>query len=106
MIISNTVSARETLCHLLPFRDAFVALFFVTIGACGIAAFDCGQRSPGTLAREVGDKGLDVQCDRSLWSYPQPTSAVSGSRHASTACLSLCGGTGFPMQSAAPKLNA
>jgi CPA2 family monovalent cation:H+ antiporter-2 len=33
MVISNTGSARETLNHLLPFRDAFVALFFVTIGA-------------------------------------------------------------------------
>lgn len=33
MVISNTASARETLGHLLPFRDAFVALFFVTIGA-------------------------------------------------------------------------
>jgi len=33
MIISNTATARETLDHLRPFRDAFVALFFVTIGA-------------------------------------------------------------------------
>lgn len=33
MIVSHTDSARETLAHLRPFRDAFVALFFVTIGA-------------------------------------------------------------------------
>lgn len=33
MIISGTASARETMDHLRPFRDAFVALFFVTIGA-------------------------------------------------------------------------
>ena len=33
MIISSTASARETLGYLRPFHDAFVALFFVTIGA-------------------------------------------------------------------------
>jgi monovalent cation:H+ antiporter-2, CPA2 family len=33
MVVSGTGSAKETLGHLLPFRDAFVALFFVTIGA-------------------------------------------------------------------------
>ena len=33
MVVSGTESAKETLGHLLPFRDAFVALFFVTIGA-------------------------------------------------------------------------
>lgn len=33
MIVSHTEGAKETLGHLRPFRDAFVALFFVTIGA-------------------------------------------------------------------------
>jgi CPA2 family monovalent cation:H+ antiporter-2 len=33
MIVSNSEFAHETLAHLLPLRDTFVALFFVTIGA-------------------------------------------------------------------------
>ena len=33
MIVSSSEYAHETLAHLLPLRDAFVALFFVTIGA-------------------------------------------------------------------------
>ncbi len=33
MVISDSGSAQETLAHLRPFRDAFAALFFVTIGA-------------------------------------------------------------------------
>ena len=33
MIVSSSEYAHETLAHLLPLRDTFVALFFVTIGA-------------------------------------------------------------------------
>jgi len=33
LIVSGSKHAHQTLAHLLPFRDAFVALFFVTIGA-------------------------------------------------------------------------
>src|SRR5919197_797536 len=33
MVISGSEYAHETLAQLLPMRDAFVALFFVTIGA-------------------------------------------------------------------------
>lgn len=33
MLVSGTENARQTLAHLLPFRNAFAALFFVTIGA-------------------------------------------------------------------------
>lgn len=33
MIVSRSEYAHETLAHLLPLRDTFVALFFVTIGA-------------------------------------------------------------------------
>ncbi len=33
MVVSGTDSAHDTLAHLLPFRNAFAALFFVTIGA-------------------------------------------------------------------------
>lgn len=33
LIVSNSEYAHETLAHLLPLRDTFVALFFVTIGA-------------------------------------------------------------------------
>lgn len=33
MVISGSEYAHETLSHLLPLRDVFVALFFVTIGA-------------------------------------------------------------------------
>lgn len=33
MIVSNSEYSHETLAQLLPIRDAFVALFFVTIGA-------------------------------------------------------------------------
>jgi monovalent cation:H+ antiporter-2, CPA2 family len=33
LIVSGSEHAHQTLAHLLPFRDAFVALFFVTIGA-------------------------------------------------------------------------
>jgi CPA2 family monovalent cation:H+ antiporter-2 len=33
LVISNSDHAHETMAHLLPMRDAFVALFFVTIGA-------------------------------------------------------------------------
>ena len=33
MMISNSEHAHETMARLLPLRDAFVALFFVTIGA-------------------------------------------------------------------------
>ncbi len=33
MIVSSSEYAHETLAHLLPLRDTFVALFFVTVGA-------------------------------------------------------------------------
>jgi monovalent cation:H+ antiporter-2, CPA2 family len=33
LLISNSDYAHETMAHVLPLRDAFVALFFVTIGA-------------------------------------------------------------------------
>lgn len=33
MVVSGSDVAHETLAHLLPMRDVFVALFFVTIGA-------------------------------------------------------------------------
>ena len=33
MLVSGTDRAHQTLAHLLPFRNAFAALFFVTIGA-------------------------------------------------------------------------
>jgi monovalent cation:H+ antiporter-2, CPA2 family len=51
MIVSSSEFAHETLSHLLPLRDTFVALFFVTIGAL---------IRPSSLVHSIGLIGIIV----------------------------------------------
>jgi monovalent cation:H+ antiporter-2, CPA2 family len=51
MIVSSSEFAHETLSHLLPLRDTFVALFFVTIGAL---------IKPSSLGHSIGLIGIIV----------------------------------------------
>ena len=67
LIINGSEYAHETLARLLPLRDVFVALFFVTIGALidpgssgrqHAAARDHGGDGGGGQARHVDARGL------------------------------------------------
>ncbi len=80
LIISQSDRAHDALARLLPMRDAFVALFFVTIGTLINPAAVVGN--PGLLATMIG---LIVVGKLAIWTavvrlfrYPLATAALVG----------------------------
>jgi CPA2 family monovalent cation:H+ antiporter-2 len=80
LVVSNSDHAHETLARLLPLRDVFVALFFVTIGTLinPQAVFENVSLLAGMLGLIVVAKFVIWTGVVRLFGHPLPTAALVG----------------------------